>query len=108
MTDAREDPWRLRTQIEASRERHASRRNELRTGAKRSRPIVDGVLHALPSAPPSPSPGELVEAHATTSQPVSLPPADPSSYYRRGRLGVVAAIVLVLLWVWIRQRRDKL
>ena len=72
MTDAREDPWRLRTHIEASRERHASRRKELRTGAKRSRPIVDGVLHALPSAPPPP-PGEAVKAAAADIEALEFP-----------------------------------
>ena len=37
--------------------------------------------------------------------PAPHPPVDAEAAYRRGRLGVVAALVLVLLFVWIRQLR---
>lgn len=45
------------------------------------------AVESLPPAPPVP------------------PPADAEAAYRRGRLGVVTVIVLVLLWFWIKQRR---
>ena len=34
-------------------------------------------------------------------------PTDPEMSFRRGRLAVVAVIVLVLLLIWIRQRRSS-
>jgi len=52
-------------------------------------PSAVGSL-AVETVPPSPPP----------------PPVDAATAFRRGRLGVVAAIVLVLMWVWIRQRRS--
>lgn len=63
-----------------------------------------GTLASLPSHPPSsPSPGALAVETVPSAPP---PPVDPDTAFRRGRLGVVAAIVLVLMWVWIRQRRS--
>ena len=41
------------------------------------------------------------------STPPPPPPVDASTAFRRGRLGVVAAIVLVLFWMWLRQRRTQ-
>ena len=38
------------------------------------------------------------------SRPVD-PPIDADTAFRRARLGVVAVVVLVLLWVWLAQRR---
>jgi len=35
------------------------------------------------------------------------PPVDADTAFRRGRLGVVAVIVLVLFWAWLRQRRAQ-
>ena len=45
-----------------------------------------------------------VETVPSTPPP---PPVDPDTAFRRGRLGVVAAIVLVLFWLWLRQRRAQ-
>ena len=45
----------------------------------------------------------VAQSHAASS----LPPLDPSAYYRRARLGVVAVIVIVLIWLWIRERRSR-
>lgn len=60
-----------------------------------------------------PTPSDQAEAAASTAavtvepvRPVPLQPSDPEAAFRRGRLGVVAAIVLVLFWVWMRQRRS--
>lgn len=39
-----------------------------------------------------------------SEQPVP-PPVDAETAYRHGRLGVVAMLVLVLLWAWIQERR---
>ena len=49
-----------------------------------------------------------VGALAVETVPSAPPPTpvDADTAFRRGRLGVVAAIVLVLMWVWIRQRRS--
>ena len=65
-----------------------------------------GTLASLPSHPPSsPSPGTLaVEAVPSTPPP---PPVDPGTAFRRGRFGVAAILVLVLLWAWIRQPRTQ-
>ena len=46
------------------------------------------AVETVPSTPPS-------------------PPVDADTAFRRGRLGVVAAIVLVLFWMWLRQRRAQ-
>ena len=48
-------------------------------------------------------------AKASVTQPrtANLPQSDPSAYFRHARLGVVAAIVLVLFWLWIRERRAQ-
>ena len=54
----------------------------------------------------APAAGAL--AVESVPSPPLPPPVDAQTAFRRGRLGVVAAIVLVLLWVWIRQRREKL
>ena len=51
---------------------------------------------------------EAVASTATTSVAPSrpaAPPVDADTAFRRARLGVVAIVVLVLLWVWLRQRR---
>ncbi|MBO4709770.1 MAG: hypothetical protein J5727_08360 [Kiritimatiellae bacterium] len=59
------------------------------------------------------TPVDQADAAASTAsvvvepvRPAPLPPSDPEAAFRRGRLGVVAAIVLVLFWVWMRQRRS--
>ena len=64
-----------------------------------------GTLASFPSQPPSfTSPGALAVETVPSAPPP--PPVDAQTAFRRGRLGVVAAIVLVLMWVWIRQRRS--
>ena len=60
---------------------------------------------ALPPPIPSTVPVQqavAVEATVAVPQPA---PVDAETAYRRARLGVVAAIVLALLLVWIMQRR---
>ena len=44
--------------------------------------------------------------HAQTLQPEPVqPPPDPEATFRHARLGIVAIIALVLLILWIRQRK---
>ena len=64
-----------------------------------------GTLASLPSpSPSSHNPGTLAVETVPSTPP--SPPVDAATAFRRGRLGIVAAIVLVLMWVWIRQRRS--
>lgn len=37
--------------------------------------------------------------------PPAPPPVSAETAYRHGRLGVVAVLVLVLFWAWVRERR---
>ena len=63
---------------------------------------------ALPPPIPSTVPVQqavAVEATVAVPQPAPAAPVDAETAYRRARLGVVAAIVLALLLVWIMQRR---
>ena len=48
---------------------------------------------------------ETEAAVVVPSRPYPMPPVDAETAYRRARLGVVAAIVLLLLLLWIRERR---
>jgi len=60
----------------------------------------------VPSAAPRTAPPSLsLEATVAVPPPAPKPPVDPEAAYRRARLGIVAAIALVLLLVWIVQRR---
>ena len=80
MNSADEDEVRLSVQRDSVR-REWSRANAA-PPVRRQR----GTLASLPSNPPP-------------------PPVDPDAAFRRGRIGVVAVVVLVLFWVWVRQRR---
>ena len=53
-----------------------------------------------------PSAAGALAVETVPSTPPS-PPVDADTAFRRGRLGVVAAIVLVLFWMWLRQRRAQ-
>ncbi len=52
---------------------------------------------------------QAAEATATAlvepERPSPVQSTDPDTAYRRARLGFVAVIVLVLFWLWVRQRR---
>ena len=93
-------------EVTLSVRRDSVRREWSRTTAAPAVRRQRGTLASLPSHPPSsPSPGTLaVETVPSTPPP---PPVDPDTAFRRGRLGVVAAIVLVLFWLWLRQRRTQ-
>ena len=64
---------------------------------------------ALPPPIPSTVPVQqavAVEATVAVPQPAPAAPVDAESAYRRARLGFVAVIVLVLMLVWMIQRRN--
>ena len=64
---------------------------------------------ALPPPVPAATPySESLEAKVSVPVPESPSPPDAEAAFRRARLGVVAAIVLALLLVWIAQRRANL
>ena len=95
MVEANADPEVVTSRIKretrdaaAEREREAAMAVESPVMAVEG-PSAAGSL-AVETIPPAPPP----------------PPVDADTAFRRGRLGVVAAIVLVLMWVWIRQRRS--
>ena len=48
-----------------------------------------------------------LEATAQTIQQPSQPPQDPDAALRHLRLSIVAVVVLVLFFVWIRQKRKS-
>ena len=103
MVDSSEDPMavtmKIRRETKIAKERALSER------------AASGEVQ-LP--PPIPSGGELrVEGGTAAVATVSVPDrlsapvqtTDPETAYRRARMGVMAVVVLVLLLVWIRQRR---
>lgn len=62
---------------------------------------------ALPPPIPATVPA-LSAAHvAVPASPSPARPVDSETAFRRARLGVVAALALVLLLVWIQQRRAR-
>ena len=64
-------------------------------------------------AMPPPIPGTVPFSPATAKTQVAVPspspakPVDADVAFRRARLGIVAVIALVLLFVWIAQRRAR-
>lgn len=58
------------------------------------------------SAAPSAAPAEAVLTVESVPTP-SAPPPDPERAFRLARLGIVAVLVLVFFWAWLRQRRGR-
>ena len=62
---------------------------------------------------PPPVPGTVPFSPAAAKSQVSVPstspakPVDAEAAFRRARLGIVAVIVLVMLFVWVVQRRAQ-
>ena len=50
--------------------------------------------------------GTLLSAPAPSAC-TSAPPLDPLGHLRAARLGFAAAVILVLYWLWIRQKRKR-
>ncbi|MBO7684459.1 MAG: hypothetical protein J6T51_07015 [Kiritimatiellae bacterium] len=101
MVDSREDPMavtmKIRRETRVANERAAAERAAT-AGEVQLPPPIPGTKGAL-----------RVAEKATVSVPAKPEgPArqiDPDTAYRRARMGVVAVVVLVLLLLWIRQRR---
>ncbi len=108
MIDSFEDPQRAGMSIAAQRDDRSERRAALRAGVIADRRSHRGTLHKLPSMPPTLPPGVLArEASATESVP-DAPVAPPrGSAYQIGywRFGVVGALLVVLVVLWMRERR---
>ena len=95
MVEANADPEVVTSRIKRETRNAAAEREQEAAMAVES-PVIAvessaaGTL-AVETVPPEPPP----------------PPVDPDTAFRRGRLGVVAVIVLVLFWAWLRQRRAQ-
>ena len=71
------------------------------------REVHPAVLEAASSTPAidTASPPIEVTVTAQTIQQPPQPPPDPDTAMRHLRLSIVAVIVLILFFVWIRQKR---
>ena len=104
MVDSSEDPMAVTMKI-----RRETRVAKERAAAERA---AAGDLRLSPQVP-SAGGALRVGGDATSTATVSVPDrpsapvrsTDPETAYRRARMGVVAVVVLVLLLIWIRQRR---
>ena len=104
MIDARVDPDFAALERSEAR-RSAGPSANVPPPAVRPRP----TLVSLPAAPAVPAAsGELAEAdgQAVAAVPPSRPePVDATVSLQHARLGFAAVAVLVLFWLWVRQRR---
>ena len=95
MVEANADPEVVTSRIKRETRNAAAEREQEAAMAVES-PVIAvessaaGTL-AVETVPPEPPP----------------PPVDADTAFRRGRLGVVTVIVLVLFWAWLRQRRAQ-
>ena len=102
MVEANEDPlavtMKIRRETRMAKERAMSEQVSAPSGELALPPPIPGTVPFSPAtaktqvAVPSPSPAKPVDADAA---------------FRRARLGIVAVIALVLLLVWIAQRRAR-
>ena len=80
-------------------------------GQAQAKAIAEGreihpALLAQQQTTPSSDDPPSSETIAQTLQPEPVkPPSDPDATFRHVRLGIVAIIVLILLILWIRQRK---
>ena len=78
---------------------------EVRPSAADAAPrVYRGKLAALSSHP---NQNEILHCTTTTPDYDSAPPPDPLGHLRTARLGFAAAVILVLYWLWIRQKRKR-
>ena len=78
---------------------------EVRPSAADAAPrVYRGKLAALAFRPEQT--GTLLST-PTPSTCTSAPPPDPLEHLRAARLGFAAAVILVLYWLWIRQKRKR-
>ena len=95
MVEANADPEVVTSRI---------RRETRDAAAERERELAMAVESPAIAVEEASAAGTLAVETVPSSPPPT--PVDAATAFRRGRLGVVAAIVLVLMWVWIRQRRS--
>lgn len=102
MVEANEDALAVTMKI-----RRETRVAQGRAAAERAAAAADGLQ--LPPPIPSADPALRVEAKAHVAVPSHEPsrPVDADVAFRRARIGVAAAVVLVLLLVWVAQRRKQ-
>ena len=80
-------------------------------GQAQARAIAEGreihpALLAQQQTAPNSDDQSSSETTAQTLQPEPIkPPSDPDATFRHVRLGIVAIIALILLILWIRQRK---
>ena len=105
MVEASEDAlavtMKIRRETRVAKERADAERAFARQGELQTPPPAPGELRTAAS----PSAGQT--AHVAVPPPAPRRPVDAETSFRRARLGVVAAIALVLLLVWIMQRRAR-
>ena len=69
------------------------------------REIHPALLAQQSNAPaPTDQPSPETETQTLQPEPVKTP-ADPEATFRHLRLGIVALIVVILFFIWLRQRR---
>ena len=85
---------------------------DVEEGQSQAKAIAEGrevhpaLLEAASATPAIDLDSPTLEATAQTiQQPSSQPPSDPEAAIRHLRLSIVAVVVLVLFFVWIRQKR---
>lgn len=62
--------------------------------------LANLVVESVPSDTPQPT-----EQVRTLAQPPTAPPLDPDATMRHFRISIVAIIVLVLFFFWLRQKK---
>ena len=84
---------------------------DVEKGQAQAKAIAEGrevhpALLAQQQTVPNSDDHPLTETAAQTLQPEPVkPPSDPDATFRHVRLGIVAIIAIILLILWIRQRK---
>ena len=81
-------------------------KRETRNAAAEREQKAAMAVEYLATAEEEPSTAGTLAVETVPPEPPQ-PPVDADTAFRRGRLGVVAVVVLVLFWAWIRQRRAQ-
>ncbi len=98
---------RRQQDLERARREYQSAVAEGRLAVRPARPegaqleVAAGTVPSAPDAAGAPA----AEASAAEVQPVESAPADPEAAWRHTRLALTAALVVLLLVVWIWQKK---
>ena len=98
--DALAVTMKIRRETRVAKERAEAERAFARQGELQ-------VPAPVPGERPAPAPSDDAVVQVAVPPPVTHRPVDAETSFRRARLGVVAALALVLLLVWIMQRRAR-